>query len=220
MKKINHSHFIMVMIVTVMLICCKSEESEWIKIKQSDKITEIEVFIKNYPEGIHLKEAQSLIAEINKTNELKETQKANTIEEYDSFIKKYNDSSKQNIEAQKSLSDLLSKTLIPDCVFLCGLPNEPSLGTWCGQLSFTIGNNFLGFAPPDPKDKKVIVVVLSNKNLKPKLENGKAYYWRGKNEFLFIKDIDMKKELKDIPGEVGLKNLGATELGKVDILNQ
>ena len=220
MKRIKHFHFIMAMIVAIFLISCKSEESEWAKVKQSDKITEIEVFIKNYPEGIHLKEAQSLIAEINKTNELKETQKANTIEAYDSFIKKYNDSSKQNIEAQKSLNDLLIKTLVPDCVFLCGLPKEPLLGVWFGQLSFTIGNNFLGFAPPDPKVKKVIVVVLSNKNLKPKLENGKAYYWRGKNEFLFIKDIDMKKELKDIPGEVGLKNLGATELGKVDILNQ
>ena len=97
MTNFEKKKFIFLAFLICLIIGCNTEESDWNKIKQSDKISEIELFIKNHPDASHLIDAKNLINLINKKNAFAEVAKTNTIEAYESFFKTYNDSSIQLI---------------------------------------------------------------------------------------------------------------------------
>ena len=207
MTNFEKKKFIFLAFLICLIIGCNTEESDWNKIKQSDKISEIELFIKNHPDASHLIDAKNLINLINKKNAFAEVAKTNTIEAYESFFKTYNDSSIQCLEAKKLLSGLLIN-LNPDAVYVCGhIAYAPEIGVMYGKLEYGIGNNSINFNAPNPTHQKVVFVVISNKGLEKKLVEGKAYLWRGQNEFLFIRDIDSKKNPIELAKEFGIKNL-------------
>ncbi len=239
----------LILILTI-IYSCKNEQSAWEKAQNTDSLTEIESFIKDFPQSKHLAEAQELLfyKKALKTNTIEDYEsfikqypastelteiskrllvlkenfaydvavKANTVESFEDFIKQFPEG-ENTMKAKSIRRDLLLKDLTPDCVFVYGYTEDSNFGIWFGKLTYAFDLNSVGvtFQNPDPKKQKVVIAVLSTKNLPKEMEFGKAYLWRGDKDFIYIRDIDKKQKPDVIAQLLGLKNLGANSFGEM-----
>jgi outer membrane protein assembly factor BamD (BamD/ComL family) len=182
----------------------------------TNTIDDYESFIKQYPVSAKLTEISKRLLVLKENFAYDVAVKANTVESYEVFIKQFPDS-ENAIKAKAIHRDLLLKDLTPDCVFVYGFTEDSNFGIWFGKLTYAFDLNSVGiqFQNPNPKKQKVVIAVLSTKNLPKELEFGKAYLWRGDKDFIYIRDIDKKQKPDVIAQLLGLKNLGANSFGEI-----
>lgn len=185
---------------------------EWVNALNSNDIGGFKSYIANFPNSKNKENARNILQQLLADSVFAILTKSITIESLESFIKEYPDA-KQIGKAKQLLHDHLILNIVPDCVFFCGhVSDMPNIGVWYGSLTFDM---WMNLQTPNPKLSKIIVIVASNKGMKIKLEPGKAYLWRGQDDFVFIKDVDTKLRTTEIYRQVGLKNMGANALGKI-----
>ena len=84
------------------------------------------------------------------------------------------------------------------------------LGVWFGPMVWNLGTMEVTI-PYDPIKHKIIVITKNANGLPEYLSPNKAYYWTGKNNYEFIKDINTDEEIDEIIRLIGTK---ASELGE------
>ena len=185
--------------------------------KALNTIEAYESYLKTFPDSSAQRtEVNKVLYQLRAEKEFAEAEKLNTSDALDSFINKFPES--KNIEkAKELLNKKLITNLVPDCVFICGhMAKEPKIGVWYGALTY--GENrdgTISTIDPNLKKMKVVVIVFSNKGMRNKLAPGKAYLWRGENDFIFIKNIDTTLETTELLNLVGLKNYGINDFGLI-----
>lgn len=156
----------------------------------------------------------------------KEAEKENTVSSFDGFLMKYPDG-KNSINAKEKLRNLLITNLAPDWVVFIGekkhnhttCNNDESeqnqidtlnfSGIWfgqSGQYTRDVDTGIIDWKEPNPKEQKIILVILKDGGLPNGLQMNKSYLWRGKKDFIFIKDIDGNLGLDELKKQFGLEH--------------
>lgn len=151
----------------------------------------------------------------------------NTVSSFDGFLKKYPNGKYSSLVKDK-LGKLILSNLDPDWVVIlagefiddeCRIikVNDNSIplekrklsGTWYGhQYIRNVDSGVIDWKIPHPSEQKVVLLIFKSDGLPEVLQVNKAYLWRGGQDFIFIKDINIDMEIEDLLKEFGMKQHG------------
>ena len=211
------------------------------KLMNDSTIANYEQFINQYPTSKKLDEIGKRLIDLKADSAYKAAVKVDSISVFESFLNMY-PKSKNVRNAKEKLRCLLIKNLVPDWVvvmsgkllidedyyskhedYFSKHPNEPIPddkikpgGTWYGINSQYSMNGFsLEWITPNPKEQKVVLLILDNKRLPEALQMNKAYLWREGKDFVFIKDVNPNLDIEELLKQLGLNDHGIPRLRAV-----
>jgi hypothetical protein len=185
-------------------------------------------FINQYPSSKKLAEIEKRLNDLKADSAYKVAVEVNSISVFDDFLNKFPESKKVG-NAKEKLGNLIIPNLVPDWVvvmkgefvidedYYSKHKKETSIpvdklkpgGTWYGINSqYSFSGFSLEWIMPNPKEQKVVLLILDNNRLPTTLQMNKAYLWRGGKNFIFIKDVNPNLDTEDLLKQLGLKNHG------------
>ena len=82
-------------------------------------------------------------------------------------------------------------------------------GTWYGhQYIRNVDSGMIDWKIPHPSEQKIVLLIFKSDGLPEGLQVNKAYLWRGGQDFIFIKDINIDMEIELLLKEFGMKQHG------------
>lgn len=161
------------------------------------------------------------------TQAFKKAELENTVSSFDGFLKQY-PNGKYSSRIKEKLGKLILSNLDPDwVVILAGefiddesriikvndnsipLGNRVLSGTWYGhQYIRNIDSGMIDWKIPHPSEQKIVLLIFKSDGLPEGLQVNKAYLWRGGQDFIFIKDINIDMEIELLLKEFGMKHHG------------
>ena len=161
------------------------------------------------------------------TQAFKKAELENTVSSFDGFLKKY-PKGKYSSCIKEKLGKLILSNLDPDwVVILAGefiddesriiqvndnsipLGNRRLSGTWYGhQYIRNVDSGMIDWKIPHPSEQKIVLLIFKSDGLPEGLQVNKAYLWRGGQDFIFIKDINIDIEIELLLKEFGMKQHG------------
>ena len=218
------------------------------KLIKDTVISNFEEFIKQYPHSKKLNEIKAHLNELKSDSAFYVAVKSNTIQGFDNFIQEFPISKKNNF-AKEKLRYLIIKDLVPDWIVIMNgqlviddnwydnQKNKKNItakdvpldklypgGTYYGnnsQYSMDMNTGSLEWIRPNPKNQKIILVILDvgfdSIHIPNELKINKAYFWRNGKDYIFIKDINPKLETDSLLKNLGLNGYGIPRYEKVPI---
>ena len=161
------------------------------------------------------------------TQAFKKAELENTVSSFDGFLKKY-PNGKYSSRIKEKIGKLILSNLDPDwVVILAGefiddesriikvndnsipLGNRILSGTWYGhQYIRNVDSGMIDWKIPHPSEQKIVLLIFKSDGLPEGLQVNKAYLWRGGQDFIFIKDINIDMEIELLLKEFGMKQHG------------
>ena len=161
------------------------------------------------------------------TQAFKKAELENTVLSFDGFLKKYPNGKYSSLVKEK-LGKLILSNLDPDwVVILAGefidaegriiKVNDNSIplgdrilsGTWYGhQYIRNIDSGMIDWKMPHPSEQKIVLLIFKSDGFSEGLQVNKAYLWRGGQDFIFLKDINIDMEIELLLKEFGMKQHG------------
>jgi len=161
------------------------------------------------------------------TQAFKKAELENTVSSFDGFLKKY-PNGKYSSRIKEKLGKLILSNLDPDwVVILAGefiddecriikvndnsipLGNRILSGTWYGhQYIRNVDSGMIDWKIPHPSEQKIVLLIFKSDGLPEGLQVNKAYLWKGGQDFIFIKDINIDMEIELLLKEFGMKQHG------------
>lgn len=161
------------------------------------------------------------------TQAFKKAELENTVSSFDGFLKKY-PNGKYSSRVKEKLGKLILSNLDPDWVVIlagefiddeCRIikVNDNSIplgkcklsGTWYGhQYIRNVDSGMIDWKIPHPSEQKIVLLIFKSDGLPEVLQVNKAYLWRGGQDFIFIKDINIDMKIELLLKEFGMKQHG------------
>lgn len=161
------------------------------------------------------------------TQAYKAAELENKVSSFDNFLEKY-PNGKNSINAKEKLRTLLITNLDPDWIVAIDdkfTDNEGNIidnklisadkvrftGAWYGKSNHytrDIDSGIIDWIVPRPEEQKIVLLILKDFGLPEALQVSKAYLWRGGQDFIFIKDINIDLEIEVLLKEFGMKYPG------------